>query len=106
MLCRELQGRRRNSESQGSRGAFVLGFVDFTLDLRFYQVAFGLLPLRLGVEKVGQGDHGGRVAVPHHAQVLGRLLLALLGCTDKPMAVLHVADGLLDLYGEQADVFL
>lgn len=49
-------------------------FIDFVLGLRFDQIAFGLLPLRLCIEQVGQRSHRRRVAVAHDAQVFGRLL--------------------------------
>ena len=55
---------------QSTRCPQVFRFVEFVLRLCFDEVALRLLPLRLGIEQVGQGAEGVPVAVLHHAQVL------------------------------------
>jgi len=55
---------------QPSRRPQVFRFVELVLGLGFDEVALSLLPLRLGIEQVGQGAECVPVPVLHHAQVL------------------------------------
>ena len=79
---------------QTPRGAQVFGLIYFVLCLGFDQAALGLLPLRLGIELVGEGTHRSAVTSRHHAQVLLGLPAACLGSNDEVIAIGPILHGL------------